>query len=252
MDHKTKQRIIAIIQARMGSKRLPGKVLADIQGEPMIVRVVERTQRAQTLDGVVVATTTEKTDDAVAALCASRDYDFTRGHATDVLARYLQAAQVHQADIVVRITGDCPLIDPGVIDRTVNAFIDSDPPVDYASNRIVRSYPIGMDVEVVSLASLQRADQEATEAYHREHVTPYFYETAGRFEVLSVESDTAYGELRWTVDTEEDLRFVREIYARLKDNPDFGWRDVLELLEAEPGLIEINAHVRQKTYRQTE
>jgi len=250
MDRSSKTaNIIAIIQARMGSSRLPGKVLAEIQGKEMIAWVVERARLARLLDAVVVATTVDTHDDAVAGLCETRGYPCVRGRATDVLYRYVQAAEMYRADIVVRLTGDCPLIDPGIIDTTIRAFLDSDPPAIYASNRIVRTFPIGLDVEVMSLEALKMANQEAKEPYHREHVTPFFYEDIDRFPIVSVEADDGYGHYRWTVDTTEDLRFVREIFSRVEDMNAFTWKDVLAILEAEPDLMDINRNVRQRTFR---
>lgn len=247
-----KAKVVAIIQARMASKRLPGKVLLDVAGEPMLVHVVERTRRARLLDEVVVATGEGSGDDPVAQLCQERGYACVRGSEADVLARYLKAARQHLADVVVRITADCPLMDPQVIDQVVEAFLGAEPPADYASNRILRRYPVGLDVEVMSRAALERAGKEAHEPYQREHVTPYFYEQPGRFAVLSIEAPEDYGSLRWTVDTEADLRFVREVYARFPGRPHFGWRQVLDLLRAEPHLAAINAHVRQKHFREAE
>lgn len=245
-------KVVAIIQARMASKRLPGKVLKGIAGEPMLVRVVERTRRARTLDETVVATSSGLTDDPIAALCRQRGYPCVRGEEADVLARYLQAARQYDAHVVVRITADCPLMDAELVDEVVAAFLAAEPPVDYASNRIVRRYPIGLDVEVMSRGALERAGREAHQPYQREHVTPYLYEEPGRFAVLSVEAPQDHGELRWTVDTEEDLRFVRQVYARFPGDPFFGWRQVLDLLRAEPQLAAINAHVRQKHFREAE
>ncbi len=250
MSAKVPSPVVAIIQARMGSTRLPGKVLADIEGQPMLAWVVERARRARKVERTVVATTTDAGDDPVVALCAARGYACTRGHPTDVLDRYLQAAREAGAQVVVRITADCPLIDPEVVDRTVEAFLAAWPGVDYASNRIVRTYPIGLDVEVVRREALERAAVEAREPYQREHVTPYLYESPGRFRVVSVEAEDDYGHLRWTVDTPEDLAFVRQVYRRFGGRADFGWREVLDLLAREPDLIAINAHVRQKGYRE--
>jgi spore coat polysaccharide biosynthesis protein SpsF len=247
-----KSNIIAIIQARMGSSRLPGKVLAEIQGKPMIAWVVERAGMANLLDAVIVATTVDANDDAVAELCETSGYPCVRGRAADVLYRYVQAAEMYHADIVVRLTGDCPLIDPGIIDTTIRAFLDSDPPAIYASNRIVRTFPIGLDVEVMAFEALKMANQEAKEPYHREHVTPYFYEDTDRFPIVSVKADGDYGHYRWTVDTPEDLKFVREIFSRVKDVNAFTWKDVLAILEAEPELMDINRNVRQRTYREAE
>lgn len=247
-----KPKVVAIIQARMGSHRLPGKILRDIAGEPMVMRVVQRAQKASSLDQVVVATTTDPDDQAVVDLLQARKVPFVRGHPTDVLDRYVMAVEAFPADVVVRLTADCPLHDPAVIDKTVNAFLSKLPQVDYASNRLVRSYPIGLDVEVLTRQALQRAADEATEAYQREHVTPYLYEVDGRARLLSVESEQNYGHYRWTVDTPEDLEFVRQVYQHFPGQPDFSWRAVLDLLQREPQLIEINAHIHQKGFRESE
>lgn len=246
----TAPRVVAIIQARMASSRLPGKVLAEIAGEPMLLHVVSRARRAQSLQEVVVATTTDRSDDPVAALCAARSVRFTRGHPTDVLDRYYQAAREFGAEVIVRLTGDCPLIDPGLVDETVYAFLRADPPVDFAANRIPgdRTYPIGLDTEVCSFAALEAAWRNADQPYQREHVMPYLYETPGRFRFLHLKHARDLGHLRWTVDTPEDLEFVRQVFARLGDRRDFGWRDVLALVEREPELSRINADVKHKSY----
>ena len=239
------QRILAVIQARMGSTRLPGKILADIGGKPMLCRVVERARRASSLDGVLVATTTNSEDDAVERLCAERGYRWTRGHPTDVLDRYYQAAREAAANAIVRLTADCPVIDPAVIDQVVDAFLAADPPVDFAANRLPddRTFPIGLDTEVCTFAALARAWAEATQPYQREHVMPYLYETPGRFGTLLVRSPRDLSHLRWTVDTPEDLELARRIYAHFGGRDDFGWGEVLALVERDPSLTAINAHL---------
>jgi spore coat polysaccharide biosynthesis protein SpsF len=241
-------RTAAIIQARMASSRLPGKVLKDLGGEPMLVRVIERVRRAQLVEVVAVATTGDSGDDPIAALCEQRGYPVWRGSQYDVLDRYYRAAQHLNAGVVVRVTADCPVIDPGVIDLTVSAFFQAG--VDFAANRLPppwkRTWPIGLDTEVVTFAALERAWKEATEKYQREHVMPYFYDQEGRFKILVVENDTDYGSLRWTVDTPEDLELLRRIYASFDNRDDFRWKDVLDLFEREPELAQINAGVRHK------
>lgn len=253
---KASTRVVATVQARMGSTRLPGKVLADIAGEPMLVRVVERARRAGTVDEVAVATTTDDEDDPIAALCTARGYAFGRGAVRDVLDRTYRLARSLGASMVVRLTADCPLIDPEVIDHTVGEFLRADPPVDFAANRfpppMERTYPIGLDVEVCTFAALERAWREARRPYEREHVMPYLYEEPGRFRVLHVRSETDYGRLRWTVDTAEDLELVRAIYAAFDGRDDFSWRQVLELFARRPELAEINAAVVHKGYRDAE
>jgi spore coat polysaccharide biosynthesis protein SpsF len=268
---KITPRTIAIVQARMGSSRLPGKVLLDIGGEPMLVRVVERARRARRLNDVMVATTVDSSDDPVIKLCEERGYAFHRGSMKDVLDRYVQAARSQRAEVVVRITADCPVIDPAVIDRTVKAFygktepqddilshrsaqlgLRSFPgPYDFAANRLPppfhRTYPIGLDVEVCTSAALEYAWNHAQEKHQREHVMPYLYETAGRFNVLLVNHEIDLGLLRWTVDTPEDLELLRRIYAHFENRDDFSWLDVLDLWQKSPVLAEINKNIKHKS-----
>lgn len=241
---------VAIIQARMASTRLPGKVLQIIAGKPMLYHVVERARKSKMVHEVVVATTTSPEDDAVVDFCAAYGYAVFRGSPQDVLDRYYQAALVHHAQVIVRLTADCPLLDPDVVDRTIKAFFESG--VDFAANRLPppfrRTYPIGLDTEVCSFAALERAWKEAAAPHEREHVMPYLYEVEGRFRVLVVNHEVDYGSLRWTVDTPEDLELVRRIFARFPNRMDFGWLEVLRLFEQEPELFAVNAEVRHKTY----
>jgi spore coat polysaccharide biosynthesis protein SpsF len=240
-------KVVAIIQARMGSTRLPGKVLAGIQGRPMLWHVVQRVRRAKTLNQIVVATTTQRTDDAIADFCSEQGFDCFRGSENDVLGRYYQASREYGADAIVRITSDCPLIDPEIVDRTVWAFLEESP--DYASNSIVCSFPRGLDVEVMSLAALEVAWREATQDYQRAHVTPYLYENPRRFKILSVAADGDYSTQRWTVDTREDLEFVRTVYSRF-EHQDFLFKDVLRSIEREPAIAEINRSITQKALQE--
>jgi spore coat polysaccharide biosynthesis protein SpsF len=247
---KEKPRVVAVIQARMGSSRLPGKILLDIKGFPMLARVVERVSRAETIDEVAVATTEDREDDVVAQFCQDRGYTCIRGKNHDVLDRYMKAARETNAEIIVRITADCPLMDPDVIDRTVETFLSAYPEAQFGTNRglnrIERTYPIGMDVEVMTFEALKLASHEAKEPYQREHVTPFLYETSGRFQKTSIDAGGEYGDQRWAVDTPEDLKFVREVYARFAGREDFHFEDVISLLESEPALLEINAQIKQK------
>ncbi len=258
-----KPRTIAIIQARMSSTRLPGKVLREIAGEPMLARVIERAKRAQLVDEVVLATTTDPSDDPVAAFCAERGYNFTRGSLNDVLDRYYQAAKEYKAEVIVRLTADCPVLDPDVVDETIRAQREGN--FDFVANRLPppmgRSFPIGLDTEVCTFAALERAWKEADKKHQREHVMPYLYEnttlnaenrtlqtgTSPRgFKIALVNHVPDYGSLRWTVDTPEDLEFVRQVFARF-EHDDFDWQDILALLEREPELAKINADVHHKT-----
>ena len=238
-------RVVAIIQARMGSTRFPGKVMEDIDGKTMLSRVVERTKRAQLLREVVVATTVNPEDQVIVEECQRLDVAVYRGKENDVLDRYYQAACVYRSDTVVRITSDCPLIDPAVVDKVIGAFLVE--AADYASNFIKRTYPLGLDTEVMSLSALARAWEEATEAYERVHVTPYIYENPDIFRLLHLEAEADYSHYRWTVDVPEDLAFVRAVYDSLGNDEFIGWEDVVNLLEKDPSLAEINRHVRQKT-----
>jgi spore coat polysaccharide biosynthesis protein SpsF len=237
-------RIVAIIQARMGSTRLPGKVLKDLAGETVLARVVSRLRRSGLINELLVATTDQPADDAIVEECRRCSVSVCRGDQDDVLDRYFRAAQLSGAEVVVRITSDCPLIDPEITDKTIAEFLSARP--DYASNTLVRTYPRGLDTEVMSFDALARAWQAARKPYEREHVTPYIYEHPEEFRILSVVGDKDYSVHRWTVDTPEDLEFVRAVYARLKRNTKFVWRDVLNLLDLEPGLLELNRSVVQK------
>jgi len=260
---------IAIIQARLGSSRLQGKVLLDIAGQPMLSRVVARLRRSALLDGLVVATTVDASDDPLAEFCRERGYDCLRGSQFDVLDRYYQAAKKLQAGTVVRITADCPAIDPLLVDQALQEFARSG--VDFAANRLPppfgRTFPIGLDIEICSFNALERAWQEADQPYQREHVMPYFYEdatfeiisptlsraTTGRgFKVLLLNHVPDYGTLRWTVDTPADLEFMQQVYAHFGGGDDFSWLDVLSLVQESPELASLNAGEKHKTLHEVD
>lgn len=230
---------VALVQARMGSSRFPGKVLAELAGRPMLWHVVSRVQRARYVDQVVVATTDRAVDDPIAGFCEHQGIAFFRGDESDVLDRFYQAAKTNHADVVVRITADCPLIDPAVIARVVERFQRGD--CDYASNIIRYTYPDGLDTEVFSFAALEQAWREAVKPAEREHVTPFL--RTGRFRTANVESEfpVSPAQFRWTVDHPEDLEFVRKIYAAFSGNEAFGFREVFDLLKERPDLATIEA-----------
>jgi len=267
-------RVVAIIQGRMSSSRLPGKILADIAGQPMLQRVFIRTSRSATVSQTLFATTTDPSDDPVAEYCDFSGIPFTRGSQFDVLDRYYQAAKGAKADVVVRITADCPVIDPALIDDVVKTVTSDQSTMDFAANRLPppwnRTYPIGLDTEVCTFAALERAWKEAKEPQHREHVMPYFYEgvklitdnrhrplwgslqtgTSPRgFNIALLHHTTDFGEYRWTVDTPEDLEFMRQVYSRFDGRDDFSWKEVLDLVHDNPDLIKINAGVPHKTLK---
>ena len=238
-------KVIAIIQARMGSTRLPGKVLMDLAGKPMLERVVRRCQRAASLDEVIVATTDKTSDDPIAEFCASRNWPCFRGSEDDVLDRYYQTALWSKAGVIARITSDCPLIDPEVIDRCVKEFRDN-PGTDYASNCLSpRTFPRGLDVEVFSFAALERAWREDNNPAWREHVTLFIERHPEIFQTRAVVNDVGYSHLRWCVDTPEDLDLVRRIYEAFHQE-DFSWREVLTVLGQNPQWLELNSAVVQK------
>ena len=241
-------RIVAIIQARMGSTRLPGKVLKDLGGETVLARVIARVRRASEIEEVVIATTRQPDDDRIVDECRRLAVRVYRGETSDVLDRYYHAAEEVRAEAIVRITSDCPLIEPEITDATVRAFLERRP--DYASNVLQRTYPRGLDTEIMTRDALVRSWRQAKEAYQREHVTPYIYENADQFTLHSVQGETDYSGHRWTLDEAEDMTFLRAVYERLEGDRCFSWREVLALLEREPGLIEVNRHVSQKALHQ--
>lgn len=248
---------VAIIQARMGSTRLPGKVARDLMGSTILEHVVRRAKASIGIDKVVVATTVHSRDELIVEICQRNSFDFFRGSEQDVLDRYYQAAKLEQAEVVVRITSDCPLIDPKITEMVIAKFLTEK--CDYCSNIINRSFPIGLDVEVMSFAALSQAWKEASEPYQREHVTPYLSDNPGLF----VHSELLYSEvvdaqlaetdqqpqlelskMRWTLDYPEDFQFIEQVYQQLySKDPLFNMEDVLCLLAENPLLQEINAGI---------
>lgn len=223
-------RTVAIVQARIGSQRFPGKVMEPILGSPMLLRQLERIARAGTLDDIVVATTTVTDDDRVAQVVQEAGYGVVRGSEEDVLDRFRLAADHSGAEVVVRLTADCPLIDPRVIDEAVEAWRDGQPDVDFVSNALSETYPDGMDTEVFSRRLLGRASQEARLPSDREHVTFFFWKS-GLFQVRSLSAPKPLGHLRLTVDYPEDLEWVRRVYETLySGDPAFSLSDILAAL----------------------
>jgi spore coat polysaccharide biosynthesis protein SpsF len=238
-------KVVAIIQARMGSSRLPRKVLRDLAGEPMLSRVVDRVRRAELLDEVVVATTGEPQDKAILDFCHERGIAHFAGSQHDVLDRYYQAATKFHADAVVRITSDCPLIDPGLVDLVVRKYQRATK-ADYVSCIVEpRTFPRGLDTEVFSYDALETAWRESTDAASREHVTQFFLRNPSRFKIHGVYFDTDYSALRWTVDTAEDMQLVEKIFRHFGHDR-FGWRDAAAACSQHADWLLINGHVQQK------
>lgn len=236
---------VCVIQARMSSTRLPGKVLLPLLDRPVLDWVVRRTRAAETLDDVVVATTTNAADDPIAEYCEAEAVPVFRGSEEDVLSRYMGAADKHGADAVVRVTSDCPFIDARLVDRVVGALREEG--ADYASNILEpRTYPRGLDVEAFTADALRTAAAEATRAGWREHVTPFFYRQPERFDLVGVWGEEDHSEHRWTLDTPDDLRLLRLLAEEL-GRWDFGWRQALEAAQAHPEWSAINRDVAQNT-----
>ena len=240
---KTRLRVVAAVQARMGSTRLPGKVLLPIAGRPAIQRIAERLAVCRELDGVVVSTSVEDRDDAIADLAARLRLPCTRGSETDLVERLGRTAVQAGADCLVRVTADCPLVDPGVVDRVVEVWRRSAGRLDYVSNVFPPTFPDGLDVEALSRAVLERLDEEVADPFFRESLTGYIREHASLFDIANVAHTEDLSSLRWTVDYREDLDFVEAVYERLGSHGGmFGMGDILRLLERSPELRDLNRH----------
>lgn len=227
--------VLAILQARMSSTRLPGKVMEPIEGIPMIGRQIERLSRARMIDELVVATSWEASDDELVAYVENLGIKVFRGSRDDVLERFIEVLKVCKPDVVVRLTADCPLASPMVIDQVIECFQISD--VDYLSNTLTPRYPDGLDVEVVSPQALAWVAENSDDPHEHEHVTLGVYRRPDRFKVQNFSDSSDHSNLRWTVDTAADLEFVREVYNRLYiKNPEFEYQDVLDLLDDEQSL----------------
>jgi len=238
MNTQKKSINLAIVQARMTSSRLPGKVLSDICGKPSLQRMLERINMASSIDKVVVATTINASDNLIVELCEKLKVDIFRGDEDDVLGRFCGAAEVAEAEIVIRLTADCPMIDPDVIDEVVTAFSINNH--DYLSNTIERTYPDGLDVEVMSINTLREAHKKAVAPFLREHVTPYISGKrpdlgAGDFRIDQIRFAADFSHIRWTLDTKEDLQRIRSLVSKLPE--DYRWLQALSIATQEPDLL---------------
>lgn len=241
---------VAIIQARMGSSRLPGKVLRKLGNQTVLAHVIERVKVAKRLDSVWVATTEAQDDAAIVAECEQIGIPAFRGSESDVLSRYFLTAQAAGAEIVVRITSDCPMFDGWLLDDMLGVFQEANrngTTIDYMSNVLERTYPRGLDAEVFTFAGLAAAHREATKQHEREHVTPFFYQHPERFKLRSYAGKVDLSSYRWTLDTPEDWQLVEAVYQALgQPGLLFRTEDVVKLLKTRPELHNLNAHVEQK------
>jgi glutamate-1-semialdehyde 2,1-aminomutase len=237
LHSKFLMKTIAIVQARMGSTRLPNKVMKPIGGIPMIEMLLSRLSRAKEIDEIVVATSVDERNQPLVDHVRQLGYVCEQGSENDVLDRFVKAAQKHHADVVVRITGDCPLVDPALVDEAIRCYKVAN--VDYCSNVVPPTYPDGLDCEVFSFYALERAAKEATEPAHREHVTLYLRES-GKFTTSNVAGETDCSQERWTVDEPEDLEVVASIFAHFSPRTDFDWKEIMKLKKIKPSLFDAN------------
>ncbi|WP_243388200.1 cytidylyltransferase domain-containing protein [Bacillus kexueae] len=240
-------KVAAIIQARMGSTRLPGKVLKKVLNKTLLEYQIERVKRAKTIDEIIIATTTKESDNPIVELCEHLSVPYYRGSEEDVLSRYYEAATEFNVDVIVRLTSDCPIIDPNVIDKVVKHYNDNLGQFDYVSNTLTRTYPRGMDTEVISYEVLERVYKEAKELVYREHVTAYIYHHPNQFKLCNVSYEKDESKHRWTVDTKEDFELIEKIISELySENTYFNIEDVLMVVNKNQSWLDINRHIEQK------
>lgn len=239
----------AIIQARMGSTRLSGKVMKDLFGKTVLEHVIERVKQSKIIDEIIIATTENTRDDIIEKESLKCGVKVFRGSEDDVLSRYYYAAKENNLDVVVRITSDCPLIDPLIIDKVMDFYLNSnyDLVTNAGINLSERTYPRGLDVEVFSFEVLEKTYKNADKFYQKEHVTPYIYETSKMIYYYKNKKD--YSKHRWTLDTEEDFILIKEIYKELyKGKHDFYLKEILSLFQSRPQLFNINSHIEQRSH----
>ena len=234
--------VLAIVQARMSSTRLPGKVLKKVNGKPLIEILFHRLSRSKKIDKVILATSENAENNRLAETIEQLSFDVFRGSEDDVLDRYYQAAKVYKPQVVVRITGDCPIIDPAIIDEVISLYEKED--ADYASNINPPTYPDGLDVEVLSFDSLKEANKKAKISHEREHVTP-FIRANNKLKNINLSNDTDLSKERWTVDDPDDLSVIENILNHFAPDLDFSWKDVLELKKTHPDYFEANKSIKR-------
>lgn len=241
-------KVVCIVQARVGSTRLPGKVLKQICGKIVLEHDIDRLKRVKNIDEIVIATTTLEKDNAIVKECERLGVKYFRGSEEDVLSRYYYAAKENNADVVVRVTSDCPLIDPEISNDVIKYYLNNKDKYDYVSNTIERTYPRGLDTEVFSFKALEKAFNEAISERYREHVTPYIWDNPKVFRLAQYKNSQDYSDLRWTLDTEEDFELIDKIYNLLYPNmhSKFQFQNILSLYHKYPELYDMNKEIIQK------
>ena len=236
-----KKKITVIIEARTGSSRLPNKVVAEIEGKPMIFYVIDRVKQIKSVEQIILATTQEENDKILTEIAKQNSIGSFVGDSIDVLDRGYQCALQNNADPIIRITGDCPLIDPDIVEEMLEFYLKNN--YDYVSNRINPKYPDGLDVEIYSFNTLQMAAQNAKWSSERELVTTYITKNPKNFKIFSYENQEDLSEYRWTVDEQKDLEFIRKIYSIMKPKTNFSMKEIVEILSKNSELLKINAGI---------
>jgi glutamate-1-semialdehyde 2,1-aminomutase len=234
--------IIAFVQARMGSIRLPNKVMKIVNGKPLIEYLLLRVAKAKLIDKIVVATSVNSNNDLLVSFVNSLGFETYRGSEHDVLSRFYEAAKFHNATTLLRITADCPLVDPDLIDSLIEEYFNS--VSDYATNTLPPTYPDGLDVEVFSFQSLEIAHQEAVTANEREHVTPYI-RYSGKFKIYNSVNKIDYSDRRWTVDEVDDFEVVSNIFQYFDPDIYFGWNNIIKIENLRPEMFQKNKHIQR-------
>lgn len=249
----TEPRIVVFVQARMGSTRLPGKVLKEVLGRPILLHQIDRIKRANLPSDVVVITTTQHTDDAIAEVCEAHSIPYFRGSETDLLDRHYQAAKKFGADFVAKIGSDCPLTDPTIIDEVLGLWKHHPDTYDYVSNYHPPTFPDGLDVEGSPLSILEIAWREAKKPHEREHTFPFIWDQPERFRIGNIKNPRGdmFMTHRFTLDYPEDWEFISRVYEELSDKPEFGMDDVLDLLKRKPEITKTNEQYNGVNWYQT-
>jgi len=238
-------KIVAIVQARMGSTRLPNKVMKKIGGKPMIEILLQRLSKSKLVDEIVIATSTKRNNIPLIEFITGLGFMVVAGSEDDVLDRYLKATDESAADVVVRITGDCPLVDPRLVDQAIDGFLNSN--CEYFSNNDPATYPHGLDIEVFKADALRQAHSQTSEQTDREHVTP-FLRNSGLFIKGSISNDQDLSLLRWTVDEADDFTVVSNVFEHFFPNIHFSWKEVFQLYKEQPQLFSSNSHIKRVVY----